>query len=211
MIPPLVDHLVLIVPDLDATCARLSDHHGVEAVVGGRHPAHGTRNRLMRLGPAAYLELLAIDPDADPVARSARGDLVAATSSERLHEVLLHVADFDAMVDRVTGDDPFAVTGVFPGERERPDGSRIGWRRAELRTSGGAQLPDVIDWSQPHPATGLPDRASLVELTLTVADPRAARAALDAIGDPSGLVLARGARGLRAQIATPGGTLLLEG
>ena len=191
MIPPLVDHLVLIVPDLDATCARLAGGHGIQPVVGGRHPADGTRNRLVRLGPATYLEILAIDPAADPGVRSPRGELVAATPCDRLHEVLLHVADFDAMVDQVTANDPFEVTGVFRGGRERLDGSRVEWRRAEMRAAAGAPLPDVIDWITPHPATSLPVQASLEELTLTVPDPPEARAALDAIGDPSGLVLAR--------------------
>lgn len=59
-----VDHLVVAAAGLDAGTAWLEAHLGVPLAPGGRHAAMGTHNRLLRLGPRLYLELIAIDPDA---------------------------------------------------------------------------------------------------------------------------------------------------
>lgn len=59
-----VDHLVVAAAGLDAGAAWLEAHLGAPLAPGGRHAAMGTHNRLLRLGPRLYLELIAIDPDA---------------------------------------------------------------------------------------------------------------------------------------------------
>ena len=210
-IPPLVDHLVWIVPDLEAACARLGAALGMEPVLGGRHPAHGTRNALLRLGPVSYLEILSVDPQADPAVRSPRGEMVAETASPTLHEILLHVADFDAMIDEAQSDHRFEVTGVFPGRRVNPDGSAVEWNRAELSAGDGQKLPDVIHWLSEHPAGRLPSLCRLEGVTLTVESPGAIRQGLVALGDHTGLALAAGQPTLHATNRTDAGTFELTG
>ena len=65
-----VDHLVVAAPDLDSGSAWLEAKFGARLAPGGCHAAMGTHNRLLRLGPTLYLELIAIDPAAPKPGRS---------------------------------------------------------------------------------------------------------------------------------------------
>ena len=61
-----LDHLVIGCTDLESGAAWLADRLGAPPGGAGRHERFSTHNKLWALGPA-YLELIAIDPDApDP-------------------------------------------------------------------------------------------------------------------------------------------------
>ncbi len=53
-----MDHVIVIVHDLDAAASRYYEQHGLASVAGGRHPANGTANRIVPLG-TSYIELMA--------------------------------------------------------------------------------------------------------------------------------------------------------
>lgn len=59
-----MDHLVIAATSLGEAADYLRGMLGVDFVPGGKHAAMGTHNRLLRPGPALYLELIALDPDA---------------------------------------------------------------------------------------------------------------------------------------------------
>ena len=62
---PGIAHLVVAARDLDEGAAWVSDLLGVPTEPGGEHPAFGTHNRLLSLGPTDYLEILAVNPRAE--------------------------------------------------------------------------------------------------------------------------------------------------
>ncbi len=59
----LIDHLVYCVPELEKACSYLAQVLGVEPSMGGRHLTKGTKNAVLNLGNACYLEVLALDQD----------------------------------------------------------------------------------------------------------------------------------------------------
>lgn len=65
----LIDHIVITAPTLAAGTAFVREKFGVEPQIGGEHSAMGTHNKLLRLGEALYLEVIAVNPDAPPPGR----------------------------------------------------------------------------------------------------------------------------------------------
>ena len=61
---PCVDHLVVFAADLAGGVDWCQRTLGISPTAGGEHPLMGTHNRLLALGGGAYLEIIAIDPDA---------------------------------------------------------------------------------------------------------------------------------------------------
>src|SRR5215470_12487194 len=57
-----IDHLAVATTSIENR--QLDAFLGVDLSPGGRHARMGTHNRLLRLGPTSYLELIAIDPQA---------------------------------------------------------------------------------------------------------------------------------------------------
>jgi hypothetical protein len=64
-----LDHLVVVTPDLAATTAGVEAALGVRQSVGGRHVGRGSANTLLALGNGAHLEIVGRDrtqPDPPP-------------------------------------------------------------------------------------------------------------------------------------------------
>ena len=61
---PNLDHLVVGAGTLEQGVTYVKEQLGVAIPKGGEHPSMGTHNHLMQLGGNAFLEVIAINPDA---------------------------------------------------------------------------------------------------------------------------------------------------
>ena len=168
-----VDHLVYATPDLSLGIDTLEKLFGVRAAAGGQHPGEGTRNALIALGPASYLEIIGPDPEQpkpDKPRRFGIDDLKAprlarwaakGTELERLHA--------EAASHGITLGD------VIAGSRRRPDGVVLSWRYTNPRTVvADGIVPFFIDWgTSPHPSRTAAPGVTL--LSLRVEHPDAIR------------------------------------
>jgi len=201
--------------------------HGCEPILGaslaggGAHPLMGTHNRLLRIAterfPRAYLEVIAIDPDAPPPDSPRWFDLddPALHHAVRQQPRLVH---FVARSDQAAGAvKALHALGIERGplvHAERPTSNGVLQWQISIRPDGqrlfyGA-LPTLIQWSNAHPADSMPE-SGVTLLSLQVRHPRAEP--LDAAHRAIGLQqvqVARGAPNLVATLATPKGVVSLE-
>ncbi|MEP6943185.1 MAG: VOC family protein [Betaproteobacteria bacterium] len=183
-----LDHLVVAAATLEEGEAFIAARTGATPQRGGKHVAMGTHNSLLRLGERAYLEIIAIDPDAKAPSRprwfaldrpSMRATLDA---SPRLITWVARCDDIDAARAACTG-----ASGVDPGTVHPM--SRDAWRwRITIPDDGmlpaGGAVPALIEWLDArHPADALPDSgARLATLAAAHPDPASIRTALSALG-----------------------------
>jgi len=64
-----LDHITVIAPDLAEGVAHVRACLDIDVPFGRKHPYMGTQNHLLQLGPAVYLEIVAIDAEAPPPGR----------------------------------------------------------------------------------------------------------------------------------------------
>ena len=160
----------------------LAESLGVEPSVGGQHPAWGTRNALLALGPRSYLEIMGPEP------KFSKPGLVRPFGMDEAGHA--HLAtwvaqseDLGAMVAacRKAGVDMGAIVS---GSRTRADGSVLSWSMTDLMAHReGGVVPYFIDWGHsPHPAESAPQGCTLVELKAVHPDPPRIRSILGALG-----------------------------
>ena len=125
-----IDHLVIAVPDPDASAAVLGAALGLAVTGGGRHELGGTHNRLAFLGDT-YLELIGVfdrelvaTPEASPVGRVAMAVLDAGR--EGLATYALATDDVEAEVERLRAAGS-PIGDAVPGSRRRADGELVRW------------------------------------------------------------------------------------
>lgn len=161
-----VDHLVFATPVFEDGVRHIAELFGVEPAPGGHHPVYGTRNALVALGQACYLEI--IGPD------------TKVLKPQEVHIFAIHELDAPRLVTwAAKGDDLCALTEaarrhmvdlgtVSQGSRHRPDGTELTWDFTDpLAARNGGVLPFFIDWGDSeHPARSLPQDCELLQMSL---------------------------------------------
>jgi len=149
-----LDHFTLGTSSLAAGVAAVREILGIENPPGGKHPDMSTHNRVVNVGDACFLELIAIDPDAPAVPHKRWFGLddpaVQARIATAPRGVGWVVATDD--IDRVV-----AASPVELGEPRRLSRGDLTWRLTV--PAAGAMpydglVPGFIEWSPgPHPST----------------------------------------------------------
>jgi hypothetical protein len=169
-----VDHLVVAARTLDEGSRWIEARLGVAPVAGGKHALMGTHNRLLKLGPRVYLEVIAIDPDAPPPGRARWFCLDSGEMTERLQQgpALIHWVVRTDSIDDAARRSPDAIE-VLATSRG-PYRWRIGVP-ADGHLPGQGKSPTFIQWEgDAHPAQALPESGcALISLEVGANGPRA--------------------------------------
>lgn len=196
-----IDHLAVTVQSLDRGVAYVEQSLGVTLAPGGQHARMGTHNRLLRLGPKLFLEVIAPDPDAPAPDRARWFGLDTPPRQPQVSNWVLRTDDLSATLADLSLD-----LGC-PLDLARGDYRwRITVPESGVLPYGGA-APAVLEWTSPaHPAEALPDAGCTLKC-LIVSHPRAddLLAAFPALADVPRLRIEPGPAGIVARIDTPSG------
>ena len=206
-----LDHVLVGAPELEAGRDAIEGLCGVRRAVGGSHPRWGSHNALLALGPACYLELVALRPGAP-----GGGPFEFLRGLEDVRPIGWAVATSDLAGTRATLEGAgFDLGPNVEGERRTPDGRSLEWVTFGLaeRTLVGT-LPFFIEWSPRslHPALDSPAGCLLERLRLE--DPEHERLLVlrEVLGLAAPVELApAAAAGLTIELATPRGPVRLSG
>ena len=177
-----IDHLVYGCATLEQGMDEIEQLLGVRPVRGGRHPQYGTHNALLSLGPTAYLEVIARDPELPKPDRGALVD-IPPDGASRLTTWVLRVEDINAAAASARNAG-VALGQVESGMRETPDGSVLRWQLTDpIAMPMQGAVPFLINWGDtPHPAGAVPPGGELVNVRIEHPDAAGVRQALSAIG-----------------------------
>ncbi len=177
-----VDHLVYATPDLNVGIEKLERLLGIRATTGGQHPGRGTRNALIALGPATYIEIIGPDPE-QPTPALPRPFGIDALSEPRIVAWAAKSSDPSQQVSKGAAQG-LTLGPVIPGSRRRPDGVLLTWRYTDPRiVVADGVVPFFIDWGKtPHPAASAAKGATLLDLRAEHSDPDRVQKALGQLG-----------------------------
>lgn len=222
-----LDHLVIAAASLAEGVAWCEATLGVTPAPGGSHPLMGTHNRLLNVSgdafPAAYAEIIAIEPGEHPSRPKTRrwfdlDDAALQAGLERHGPRLIHFAarvpDAHAATRALAREEHAHIDRgqLLEASRDTPAG-RLEWQ-ITVRDDGQrlfyGTLPTLIQWGAVHPTDAMP-ASGLVLRSLRAVHPRAPAlaAALSAIG-MTGMDIDAGPPNLIAVLDTPRGSVTLE-
>jgi len=182
-----LDHIVFAARSLEAGVAYLEDVLGVTVPAGGAHPLMGTHNCLMQIGNGAFLEIIAIGPDAPEPSRPRWFSLDDPKVRER-------IAECPALLTWVVRTDDIcaasAAAPISPGPVEEGKRGDLVWQITLLEDGSmpeGGLFPTLIQWpgslGPDGPAPGMSDLGCRLDaLKIYHREPERLTTALTAIG-----------------------------
>jgi len=160
-----LDHIVVSATRLEDGIAYVEQALGVKMAPGGKHAAMGTHNALLGLGEA-YLEVIAIDPDAPKPKQPRWFDLDNFTGAPRLTNWVVQTMDLAgalALAPPGTGHPMALSRGDLQWVIAVSDDGTLPFDGA---------FPGFIDWGDAaHPSGRLPDVGCRLR-SLTVSHPQ---------------------------------------
>lgn len=205
-----IDHLAFAATDLKEGIQYIEELLGVSVQPGGKHPAWGTHNVLLALGPAVFLEIIAPDPEREDAA------LPPLFGIDQLTEPKLTAwaAKEAHLAERLAHLQQSGITfgAQQSGRRKTPDGRLLHWQLTDpLTVVGNGVVPFLIDWGQtPHPAATLPQQCSLLDLRIEHPKPKKIRHILQLLDLGEISVTAAREPALIATIQSPRGKVILR-
>lgn len=169
----IIDHIVYCVPNLEDALNDLEKKLGVRPSFGGYHTTQGTKNAVLHLGNACYLEILAADKDNTAITppRWMGIDLIQTPKITRWAIKSIDLQQ-DSQVLKKYQPDMGRIEG---GQRRTSNGGLLTWQMImPLAVPEVDIIPFMTDWQQSevHPTGQMAEHCRLLDLTLTHPTPQ---------------------------------------
>jgi hypothetical protein len=211
-----LDHLVVAAHTLDQGSAYVQDCLGAPMTGGGKHGAMGTHNRVLKLGPGQYLEVIAIDPEGRPPDSPRWFNLDDSEFQARL-KIRPKLITWVVRTDNVD-----SLADAIYGQRMRirtMQRDALRWRFAftdDGSMPGGGLIPHLIQWDgHIHPTEKMHDAGCrLLRLDGAHVDWAYVQRVVSSLGLDNLItfhpVSKQHPPGLVAQVKTPAGEMVLD-
>lgn len=198
-----LDHIVVAADRLERGVEYVEDALGIKMPqAGGKHPLMATHNRLMSLGSGAYLEVIAIDPQASAPSRARWFDLDHFSGEPRLQTWVARVDSLETYQNLHLGALQKASRGNLEWLITIPEDGRLHL---------GGVVPYLIEWGRVHPTDSMLDSGcGLLELVAFHPEPQAVLGVWQALGLEGIRLEQSDAVRLEAHLQTPRGTKVLR-
>lgn len=153
-----IDHLVIGAATLSQGVQYVADKLGVDIPYGGEHSKMGTHNHLMQLGNRIFLEVIAINPDAEPPNRPRWYGLDDPFTHWKINQQpsllgwVVNTMNIEALMSHAS----FSL-----GKAELINRGALSWYFGlpdDGRLLAGGMLPYAIEWQASiHPSTNMAD------------------------------------------------------
>ena len=138
-----VDHVTVAGKDLKVITANLAAV-GLKCEYGGAHSNHATEMALTSFPDGSYLELIAVQPNADPAALAAHVWATQMQNNAGPCAWALRAPDITMEVDQLKAAG-IAVSAPVRNGRKRPDGTQLEWETAQVgHEPNGTFFPFLI-------------------------------------------------------------------
>ncbi|MGA2216283.1 MAG: VOC family protein [Bryobacteraceae bacterium] len=138
-----IDHVTVAGKNVEAMQKALSTVAGITAQYGGPHSNHATEMALASFSDGSYLELIAIQPKADPAALAAHYWDKFMEADAGPCSWAIRPADFGAELQRLRVA-KVEVSEPNKSGRKRPDGVQLDWETAQVGPTNGGFFPFLI-------------------------------------------------------------------
>ena len=150
-----IDHVTVAGKDLDKLQAALKSV-GIESVYGGAHSNHATAMALVSFPDGSYLELMGLQPNADPKAVSEHVWAKFLKENAGPCAWALRSQNLSAEIQRLKAAGVPVSAPVRSG-RQRPDGVRLEWDTSDVGTAlRGTFFPFLIQDLTPRKERAFP-------------------------------------------------------
>ena len=151
-----VDHVTVAGKDLKAMMASLSAV-GLKCEYGGAHSNHATEMALTSFPDGSYLELIALQPNADPKAVASHAWAKQMENNAGPSAWAVRVIGIAAEVDRLKALGT-PVSAPLRNGRKRPDGKQLEWETAQIGNEpNGVFFPFMIRDLTPRRERAFPE------------------------------------------------------
>jgi hypothetical protein len=150
-----IDHVTVAGRDVKAMTEALRKATGITAEYGGPHSNHATEMALASFPDGSYLELIAIQPKADPAALAAHYWHKFMEADAGPCAWAIRPTDLGAEVERLHKSG-VSVTEPRRAGRKRPDGVELDWETAQVGPTNGGFFPFLIHDFTPRERRAFP-------------------------------------------------------
>ena len=167
-----IDHLVYAVPDLEKAMDDFENLTGIRPTFGGYHTTKGTKNAVVNLGNACYLEFLAIDENNEKISapRWMGIDFIEKTQMTRFALKSENLEKDSAILKKYAAE----MGEISGGARKTSDDKLLKWEMILPLAAPAVEIaPFMCDWSQSevHPTDSMPQECELIGLHFTHTHP----------------------------------------